>query len=86
MDYTARPDEDNWPAYFQGFVVYALASVFANPITQDSGLAQEMRGIAFGSPADNGRGGMFGMAMATDSQLKPSSVIVDSPIIEARFS
>ena len=86
VDYTARPDESLWPAYFKLFAVNALAASLAMPITQDKSLADFYAEKAFGPASDTGRGGLYGMAMLSDSQIKPNTVIVHSPLIEARFS
>lgn len=86
VDYTFRAAEADWPAYFGGFVVAGLAYLYAMPLTQDASLSQQWETKAFGSSSANGRGGLYGMAMATDAQLHPSNVIVDSPLIQARMS
>lgn len=86
VDYGARPDEADWPPYFRNFVVVALASVFAIPLTDDASKAALFDKLAFGNPEENRRGGLMGQAMLADSQAKPSSVVVESPLIDARFS
>lgn len=86
IDYLARPLEDRWPPYFETFAVHALASAFAVPLTDDITKANFYHVIAFGPAQDNGKGGLLGEAQLADSQAQPGQVIVQSPLIDARFS
>lgn len=86
IDKLSRPDESLWPPYFCLFAIHGLASAFALPLTQDKSLKDDYSLLAFGSPSDNGIGGLYGKAMLTDSQAQPSQIIVQSPLVAARLS
>jgi hypothetical protein len=69
-------DEVNLPPHFTKSLEYTLASDFAISVTEDNSMSQMMS-----QKAD-----MFtSKAMAIDSQGRPQSAIIDSPLIDARF-
>lgn len=61
-------DEAQWPYYFIEFAIKALASELAYPITRDLTLREYYRAEAFGSPAENGLGGLYAEAASQDSK------------------
>jgi hypothetical protein len=85
-DYTIYPDENVWPAYFTQFAIVSLASYLAVPVTGNSDLGKIYEQMAYGSLNSNRKGGLFGIAAATDSKQKRNEYIFSSPITEARFS
>lgn len=85
-DYTVYTDEANWPPYFEQFVVHAFAAHIAVPLTHNESLAQYYSVKAYGSGSGNMKGGLFGVAAATDSKQKRNEYIFDSPFTRARFS
>lgn len=85
-DYVIYPDENAWPAYFVQFAIVSLAARLAIPVTGNADLATWYEKEAYGSAAANKKGGLFGVATATDSKQKRNEFIFSSPITEARFS
>lgn len=85
-DYTIYPDEAMWPAYFVELAIASFASKIAIPVTGNSDLAALYEKQAFGSGNANMKGGLFGIATATDSKQKRNEYIFSSPITNARFS
>lgn len=85
-DYTFYPDEAAWPAYFTEFFINSFASIIAIPVSGNAELAEYYKQKAYGSGNSNMKGGLFGIAAATDSKQKRNEFIVSSPITEARFS
>jgi hypothetical protein len=85
-EYTVYTDESNWPGYFTHFAIHAFAALIALPVTDDDALAQQMHRLAWGTPEQAEKGGKFSVAAGIDAQQKPPEVIVDSPLIGARFS
>ena len=85
-DYTIYPDENVWPAYFTQFAIHSLAATLAIPVTGNSDLAAHYDQIAYGTGSSNRKGGLFGIAAATDSKQKRNEFIFSSPFTEARFS
>lgn len=85
-DYTKYISENNWPPYFTLFAINSLASYLAIPVTGNADLAKYYEDKAYGSANANRKGGLFGIAAATDSKQKRNEFVVSSPITEARFS
>ena len=85
-EYTVYTDESNWPAYFTQFAIYAFAALIAIPVTDDDDLAERMQRMAYGTPSEGENGGKFAIATSIDAQQKPPELILDSPLIDARFS
>jgi hypothetical protein len=83
-DYTVYMAEGNWPPYFTQFAIYAFAAHIAVALTHNEGLAAYYTGKAYGG--GNMKGGLFGLAAATDSKQKRNEYIFDAPFIAARFS
>lgn len=86
VDYTVYTDESNWTASFINFAMYALAAHIAIPVTDDDALAARMQTIAYGSPAENEKGGKFSVAVTIDAAQKPNKPIQSDPFNQARFS
>jgi len=86
-EYIRRMPESQWPGYFLTLAVEALASTLALPITENASKEQLHRAIAFGSPSENGRGGLFGSATAADSTGDATRGLLDDhdPMADARF-
>jgi len=86
IDYQFRPTEAQMPTYFIQLLKTATAMYFAEPMTDQITKAQHWERVAFGNPAEGGRGGLFRQAAATDSLGSPSQVIADYPLITARLT
>lgn len=85
-DYVIYPDENIWPPYFSQFAIYSLAAYAAIPVTGNADLATLYTQKAYGSANANLKGGLFGVAVSTDSKQKRNEYIISSPLTEARFS
>lgn len=68
IDYVADIDESIFPEYFVYMLRHALAADFAEPLTDQISKADYFRALAFGSPAENGRGGLFRQCTQADAQ------------------
>lgn len=87
IEYIKRKPEDDWPGYFSLLAIEALASTLALPITENASKEALHRSIAFGSPSQNGHGGMFAQAIAADAIGEPTKGLLDDDDIMtfARF-
>ena len=86
IDYQFQIDEEDFPPYFQEFVVKALAAKMATAITDDRSIRQEREILAFGLPSDNKNGGEYGIAKRIDSLKNPTSAIPADDLFAARLS
>lgn len=87
IEYTQRMPENVWPGYFERMAVEALAAVFALPITENESKENWHTGIAYGSPSEQGEGGLLGRAMKADARGTPTRGLLDEtdPMTSARF-
>lgn len=74
--YVYAVEETALPAYCVKAIEYKLAADAATAITENNGIAQDMANRFLMQMAT---------AMATDSQNRPQSEIVDSPFVDVRF-
>jgi hypothetical protein len=88
VEYTARVPESQWTGYFQVLAIEALAATLALPVTENASKEQWHQQKAFGSPSENGEGGLFKTATAADDMGSPPRSLLDEtdPMYEARFS
>lgn len=77
-------DVAKMPKYFHQLAVYALAATFAQPMKESADLANSLRQVAFGTPEQNGKGGLWAMATAADARGSPSTIQRDNPFIDCR--
>jgi len=78
LDYGYRPDEEDWPAYFEKFVLYQLAADFCVAVTENT---QKLENYTL--LADN----ELRRARAIDSHQRPTvGIIDDAGFITSRFS
>jgi len=84
IDYQASIDESKMPNYFVHFLRTAMAAELGMVITDQASKADYFRGIAYGTPGEQGRGGLFREAMNIDSRGKPPSIIEDYSLIDVR--
>jgi len=86
IDYIADVDESRFPEYFIYMLRYALAAEFAEPLTDQIAKADYFRALAFGTPSENGRGGLFRQCTNADSQGQRSQTIGNNSfdLIEVR--
>jgi len=83
VDYQYRPDEVLFPAYFVRLLRAACAAEFAMAVTESVGKANYWQQMAFGSPADNMRGGLLRVAMNIDGG-RPPQAFEDFPLVAVR--
>jgi len=60
--------EGEWPGYFRKLMVHVLAADVALAITDQQSIADRHYQMAYGSPGQEGIGGLMGEAMLLDSQ------------------
>lgn len=84
IDYQESTLEANMPPYFVRLLRIATAAELALVITDQVQKMEYLRGIAFGSPGENGRGGLFREAANIDSRGQLTKSIEDFSLIEVR--
>lgn len=69
IDYaiTRTDPEQFFPHWFEMMLAACVKAHIAFAITHQQNVADEARQIAYGTPAEGGRGGMFGDALATNT-------------------
>jgi len=72
------------PPYFINLLKYAMASELAVVITDQIQKADYYRSIAYGTPGENGRGGLMRTAMNIDSRGRLTPIIEDYSLIDVR--
>jgi hypothetical protein len=84
IDYQESVQEAVMPPYFVRLLRIATAAELALVITDQVQKMEYLRGIAFGSPGENGRGGLFREAANIDSRGQLTKSIEDFSLIEVR--
>lgn len=72
IDYVYDIPEDKWPSWFVKLAATALAAELAIPITDQTSKADRLELRAYGTEAQNHRGGLFGKATNRDSVENPT--------------
>lgn len=85
IDYQASITEAKMPNYFVRLLRTALASELAIIVTDQISKADYFRALAYGTPGENGRGGLFRDAVNIDSRGQLSKAIEDFTLIEVRY-
>lgn len=85
-DYTYDIDEDLWPDFYAEFAATAFAAEVAFAITEDAQKESFWRQKAFGTPQDNGEGGLYKITKAIDSRQQPVIPFATPSLLAARFS
>lgn len=78
-----RP-ESEWPEYFQELMIHTIAADAALAITDQQSIADRHEAKAFGTPGEDGWGGLMGAAMLLDSQSEGASAFDTGTFIAAR--
>lgn len=86
IKYMYEAPEEQWTAYFTDFFKVAFASEICFVLTGDKTLNQLVNQEAFGTPSDNLKGGLFGVASRIDAQQNPVRHIQSAPVLESRHS
>lgn len=85
VDYPANNfAEAVWPPYVVELQTVAMMAELAMPITDQSGYAAKLYERVYGTPVENGRGGMMGRAIARNSREDPPQVFNDFSLVLAR--
>ena len=84
IDYQYTIDESKMPPYFVNLLKYAMAAELAVVITDQIQKADYYRSIAYGTPGENGRGGLMRTSMNIDSRGRLTPVIEDYSLINVR--
>ena len=85
IDYQFRPEPALFPPYFVRLLKTALASEFAEPITDQTTKAEYYHVKAYGAPSDNMRGGLVRVSINIDGADRPAQQIQEFPISDIRF-
>lgn len=84
IKYAAINEVAAMPKYFHKLAVTALAAVFAQPMKESADLATFYHQMAFGTPEQNGKGGLWAMATSADARGSPSTIQRDNAFIDCR--
>ena len=84
IDYQETISESQMPIYFVHLLRNAFAAELGLVITDQTSKADYFRQIAYGSPGENGRGGLFREAVNIDSRGRLPQVIEDYSLIQVR--
>lgn len=85
IDYQYLPEPAEFPPYFVRLLRTALAAEFAEPITDQISKAEYFHVKAYGTPAENQRGGLVRVAINIDGADKPSQALQEFPLSDIRF-
>tara|TARA_R100000805_G_C3608437_1_gene108897 strand:- start:471 stop:1091 length:621 start_codon:yes stop_codon:yes gene_type:complete len=84
IDYQRTVTEAKMPNYFVRLLRTALAAELAIVITDQATKADYFRALAYGSPGENGRGGLMREAMNIDARGQSTQIVEDYTLIQAR--
>ena len=84
IDYQQTVTEAKMPNYFVRLLRTALAAELAIVITDQASKADYFRALAYGSPAENGRGGLMREAMNIDARGQSTQIVEDYSLIQVR--
>jgi hypothetical protein len=84
IDYQASVSETKMPNYFVRLLRTALAGELAIVVTDQAAKADYFKAQAFGSPGENGRGGLMREAMNIDARGQSTQIVEDYSLIEVR--
>jgi len=86
-EHTARKPEATWPVWFRELVIVAFGADLAR-LNQQRGLADDLNGLAFGTPSADGEGGLYLQAKIEDGRNAPQRGLYyddPGPLIGARY-
>lgn len=84
IDYQATVTESKMPNYFVRLLRTAMAAELALVVTDQLNKADYFRQLAYGTPGENGRGGLFRDAMNINARGTSPQVIEDYSLIDVR--
>lgn len=76
--------ESEWPEYFQELMIEIIAAAVALAVTDQQSIMDHHYGVAYGSPSQEGRGGLMGDAMLLDSQSDGNDGVDANHFVDAR--
>ncbi len=85
VEYQATVDEALWAPYFVELMTYVMMDELCFNVTDNSSLKQQINLETYGPPSGGGVGGIYGKAMNLDSRDNPTTQVLDSVLLEARF-
>lgn len=86
IDYTKDVDENDFPPYFVELMKYAMAEELAKAVTDETTTQRSLYDKVYGTAGDNTDGGLLGKAKRLDAFSRPTQIIQDDPLTEARFA
>lgn len=75
VEYTGETDEARWPVWFRELVIVAFAADLAAH-AQNRSLQRDYEAKAWGTPQENGQGGLYEKARNEDARLAPPRQLV----------
>lgn len=84
IDYQALIAESKMPRYFVRLLRTAMAAELGMVVTDQINKADYFRQLAYGTPGENGRGGLFRDATNIDARGSSPQVIEDYSLIDVR--
>jgi hypothetical protein len=84
IDYQQSIVESKMPVYFVRLLRTAMAAELAIVITDQAAKSDYFRAQAFGTPMENGRGGLMREAMNIDARGQSTQIVEDYSLIEVR--
>lgn len=86
LAYAVLRGPERWPGDFRECFTTALMAELALSVREDRSLHDRMWVKAFGSPGQNGIGGLFALALENDSQATPSTMVGGgvNPLVDVR--
>jgi hypothetical protein len=84
IDYQTSVAEERMPAYFVRLLRTVLAAELGLVVTDQISKTDYFNSLSFGTPGENGRGGLFREAMNVDSRGNSPQVIEDYSLIYVR--
>lgn len=85
VEYQAMVDESLWAPYFIELMTYVMMDELCFNVTDNASLKQIIQQTTYGIPSAQGVGGIYGKAMNLDSRDNPTTMVLDSVLLEARF-
>lgn len=85
IQYQAMIDEAFFAPYFTELMTYVMMDELCFNVTDNATLKTLINQQTYGPPSAAGAGGLYGKAMNLDSRDNPTTMILDSVLLEARF-
>lgn len=85
LEYSIEAQEDQWPAWFVDLMAAAICAEVAFMVTDQQSTQDAWQSKAYGSPSENGFGGLLGQCMTLDAQGSGNIGLVDDAFVNARF-